>query len=92
MKSNSRFLLAVLLFASYGTLIARSQAQPAPQPNFTLSPSTRPGWIMLSAPSEPGRVYFFQMSANASTWAYAPTVKLGAVGTSLEYEVFPTAG
>lgn len=89
MKFFSNRLLTVL-FLFFCPLAAAGAYEG--QGNFTLSPGDQPGGTKLTATPAPGRVYFFQMSADGLNWAYAPTVKLGTTGTPLVYEVFPIAG
>ena len=62
------------------------------QPNFTLSAGEEPGTYDLTATPVPGRVYFFQCSADQQTWLYGNTVKLGTTGTPLKYTIAPVSG
>lgn len=62
------------------------------QENFTFSAGQDPGTYDLTATAVPGRVYFFQCSADQQTWLYGNTVKLGTTGTALKYTIAPVSG
>jgi hypothetical protein len=88
-----KFLLArLLLVLSLPLCFPTGAVAYEDQQNFTFSAGEEPGTYDLTATPVPGRVYFFQMSADGNIWGYGNTVKLGATGITLKYTIAPVSG